>query len=426
MADSCSNISVRQIDVLSTRGSGVLEAGSESYELDFSLHRQLSRAVVCVDQSRLGSTAFTADFFRLSGILSDQRPVSIQKLRRIGAQEGGLVELRPWNSAVEIGRRGTEAPIRSTYVLTGLYDGAFRLSLGDWGIELSSNIDAELNKKAARALHIPLEGSTLEISSDGKCDAQYERVARDLFLLLSLACGTGVSCHRWSFEYSDKSQIELWRSRAGEEVGPGPVVENSDLGEYIKQVFPVWSMMPQKEQDVFKTAITHINNSGSGYLDNRLFQVVQTWEYLAEQWIPKAGLSDAEQQLKRTLLKARRDWAKDHPTCDPDGLIGDRIAKAFEWSVLRRQIEGLAAQVGINLSILGIDVEQLKAARDSVAHSITLKNADDSSRPLFDLLLRSQYVLQIILLSKLQYKGLVIDSKNGWLIAKDIDHLSGH
>jgi hypothetical protein len=425
MTDRLDGISVRQIDVLAMRGKGILASATTEHELDFLLHRQLSRSVISIDHAAVDGIAWRSDSFRLAAVLSDGRPISIDQLKKIGAQEGGLVELKPWNCAVEIGCRGTGAPLSSAFMLTGLYEGEFGLNFDDWQIELSSDRDAGLNKKASKGLGIPLEGSTLKISAEGKSQAEHEELATDIMLLLSLASGTGVTCHRWVFNYSRKKQIEFWRGRAGEEMGPGPIVESWRLSTFIEQVLPIWIHMPPGERKVIQIAITHLNNSGSGYLDNRLFQVAQTWEYLAKQWIPPSGLTDAEKELKAKLKKTRGEWSKTHPTVDPKGLIGDRVAKAFDWPVLRRQIESLASQSGIDLSILGLDIEHLKAARDSVAHSISLEGVTTSSGPHHELLMRAQYGLQIMLLQKLQYNDLVVARENGWLTEKKISHLFG-
>ncbi len=424
MTDSPEGISVRPIDVLTIRGKGVLACCTTNHKLEFTLHRQLSRTVISFDQSAIGIDAFSADSFSLLGVLTDERPIFIDQLRRIGAKEGGLVELRPWNCAVEIGCRGAGAPLGSTFILTGLYEGEFNYNYGEWLLDLCSDKDARLNIKASKGLGIPLEGSTLRISSEGKSHEQHEVMAADIMLLLSLASGTGVTCHRWIFDYSDNKRIEFWRSRAGEEIGPGPIVEPWCLLTFIEQVIPVWHHMPEAERKIIRTAITHLNNSGSGYLENRLFQTAQTWEYLAMQWIPGSGLTPAEAELKKKLKEIRKDWSKIYPTADCNGLIGDRIAKAFDWPILRRQIEGLASQSGIDLSILALDIEHLKAARDSVAHSITLDGVDASTGSHHDLLMCAQYGLQIILLLKLQYKGLVIASEKGYVTAKDIRYIA--
>lgn len=416
-------ISVRKIDVLTIQGRGVLVGATTEYYLDFLLHRQLSRSVISIDYAAIGSVALHLDSFRLAAVLSDGRSICIDQLKRIGAQEGGLVELRPWNCAVEIGGRGTGSPLSSTFILTGLYEGKFGLNFGDWQIELSSDRDAELNKKASKGLGIPLEGSILKISAEGKSQAQHEQLATDIMLLLSLACGTGVACHRWVLNYSDNNQIEFWRSRAGEEMGPGPIVDSCDLLGYIEQVLPTWYGMPSEEKKALTTAVTHLNISGRGYLDNRLFQVSQIWEYLAMQWIPAARLSYAQKELKNAVKRARRECSKDYPEADPNGLIGARIAKAFEWPVLRKQIEELASQSRIDLNRLGLDVDHLKSARDSVAHSITLEEVAESSGPHHELLMCAQYGLQIILLQRLRYNGLVIARDNGWQTVKSINHL---
>lgn len=423
MANPADNLSVRRIDVSTVRGEGILASTTGSHSVKFLLHRQLSRVIVSIDYSAIGGSALRTDTFRLSGLLSNERPISIDTLRRISVQEGSLIELRPWNCPVEIGWRGSGHPIASFFVLTGIYEGQLKLTLGEWQIELYSGKEAGLNKKASKGLGVPLEGSSLKISASKKNQDEHEILATDIMVLLSLACGTGVTSHRWSLFFSAGEQIELWRSRSGEDIGPGPIIEPWDLAAYIEQVFPVWNSMSREEKKVLKTAITHLNNSGSGYLDNRLFQVAQTWEYLAKQWVPEKGIPEAQQELKNTLKKARRAWAKANPNADQHGLLGDRIAKAFDWPVLRQQIEELAAEFGVDLQILGLDIEHLKAARDSVAHSISLEGVAAPSGPHHELLMCAQYGLQIILLRRLQYNGLVTYREGGWLTSKHISRL---
>jgi hypothetical protein len=423
MTNALENLSVRRIDVFTDSGNGILEGPTESHSLAFLLHRQLSRVIVSIEQSAIGRSALQNDTFRLSGSLLDERLINIDRLRWISAQEGGLVELIPWDCAVEIGQRGTGHPISSFFILTGIYEGQFDFTLGEWHIELYSDKKSELNKKVSRGLGVPLEGSSLRISANKKPQDEHEKLATDIILLLSLACGTGVTFHRWSLDYSGCEQIEFWRSRPGEEMGPGSIIEPWGLGDYIKQALPIWNSISPDEKRALRIAITHLNNSGSGYLDNRLFQVAQTWEYLAKLWVPETDLPEAQKELKNILRQARRAWAKSNPNADPHGLLGDRIAKAFDWPVLRQQIEELAAEFGVNLQALGLDIEHLKAARDSVAHSISLEGVAASSGPHHELLMRAQYGLQIILLRRLHYNGLVTFREDGWLTSKHISHL---
>ncbi|WP_255095124.1 hypothetical protein [Synechococcus sp. J7-Johnson] len=307
------------------------------------------------------------------------------------------------------------------FILTGLYEGDFTLSDDKWVIELCSGSEAVVNKKASQGLKIPLEGSTLKISADGKSRDEHERYAMDIMLLLSLACGTGITCHRWILYWSGDQQLELWRSRSGEEIGPGPIIEQWNLKQYLEKTLPAWHEMPEEEKKILRIVIAHLNNSGTGYLDNRLFQVAQTWEYLAKKWIPDAELSDKEKDLKASLKISCRQWRKDNPTADPQGLITDRVSKAFDWPILRRQIEGLGAQVGLNLLTLGIDIDHLKDARDSVAHSITLEGVSPSSGPHHELLARAQYGLQLLLLLRLKYSGQVVNYEDGWSCRKHIN-----
>lgn len=414
------------IEALSLMGKGLIKNDSCQLKLDFCLHRQLSSVVVYINSQKFKAIAtrgiiervlrqqkgespkgnHQSDVFSLSGELADGRPVSIPQIYL--GEPYGPVELKPWNCLVEIGRRGSGVPASSLHILTRLYEGSFKLAHGGVSLELTSNVDVNMNKKAAGRLGIPLEGSTLEIFSEEKTEEEHEDLARSIMLLLSLACGAGVTSNRWEFEYLDGHRLEFWGEMKGSEIGPYPILKSDYLKGFIEQALPVWEGMPEGEKSVLKTAITHLNNSGSGYLDNRIFQTAQIWEYLAGEWSPKARLSDAEQELKDELKKVRRQWDKKYPNADPNGFLGKRISQAFDWPVLKRQIECLAERFDVDLSTLGLEADQLRQARDSVAHTITLNEPDPSLMPHPELLQRSQYGLQAILLSKLEYTGPVI------------------
>lgn len=424
MTDSSRSISVRTIDVITIEGKGVLSGFLGKHTIQFFLHRQLSRVVVTLNQSALGGVAFQEETFALIGTLADGRPIAIQELRVIAAQERGLVELRPWNCAVEIGLQCNYHPVASTFILTGSYEGDLELIDGEWGIALSSDSEAKASLKASQGLNIPLEGSRLNISARGKTRDEHERYAFNIMLLLSLACGTGITCHRWIFEYPGHEHLELWRSRGGEERGPGPIIEPSNLRHYLKTTLPTWHGLTNDEKKALRIAIIHLNNSGTGYIDTRLFQTAQIWEFLAKKWTPKEDLTEFLSELREKLKDTCKMWRKSHRTADPhpdpNGLITGRVLIAFDWPILRRQIEELAAREGLSLSLLGLDIDHLKSARDSVAHSITLEGVDPSSGPHYELLIRSQYALQLLLLLRLRYSGLVVHHVNGWLCAKDI------
>jgi hypothetical protein len=201
---------------------------------------------------------------------------------------------------------------------------------------------------------------------------------------------------------------------AGDTIGPGPIIYPEILSDFLQQVLSAWQQMPEEDKHTIRVAVLHLNTSGTGFLDNRLFQVAQIWEYLADKWAPDEDLGGPEKELKRELKKCCSDWRKRHdPDPDPSGRLSGRVAFAFHWPVWKRRIQSLSTKFRLNLSNHGLDIDHLKAARDTTGHSISLEGVEASSGPHHELLLRAQRLVQIILLLKLGYNGLVIDHRNG-------------
>lgn len=292
----------------------------------------------------------------------------------------------------------------------------------DWTAVLIANEQAVGAQRISQGLKIPLEGLTLQISGSGKSEEDYESCAQDIMLLLSLASGNGVSSHRWGLAYPNQEVVEKWRSRAGDEIGPGCIVEHGRLEQFLQQCLPVLRQMPQEDYALIARAVAYLNISATGYVDTRLIQIAQAWEFLAANWAPKGRLTEPENNLRNMIKSCCKDWRKANPSEDRDGALGNRVLFAFEWPILKRQIETLADNAGLDLEIVGINLEQLKAARNAVAHQGTLDGLEPSAFPHHKLLLNAQLGLQLLLLQKLEYTGYVKVIINGWGDEKPISY----
>jgi len=149
-------------------------------------------------------------------------------------------------------------------------------------------------------------------------------------------------------------------------------------------------------------------NTHKGYLDTRLFQIMQAWEFVANSWGPRGCLSPEEKDLKQRVKATCKEWRKDHKGIDPDGQWADRIQFAFRWPKVKDAISRYTSSLGVNLASLGVDLERLKCARDSVAHTGKLPEGFVSDKQeTLDLLIRAQNAMQLVLLSELGYQGKV-------------------
>jgi len=332
-------ISVGDLGVVTLKGIGTFTWSQGEFTSRFKLHRQLSRAVLVIEGSELPYRINITDNLSLTGRLDDGRAISVGNLHPI--QISDIVEMAPMNCAICIGSTHSAHPIAARYILTGLFEGNFKVHHDGWSALILESEFALRAQKISQGLKLPLEGLALEISSAGKSEEDYESFARDIMLLLSLANGNGVSSHRWTLTYSNEEEREKWRSRAGDEIGPGCIVQCGCLEQFLQQSLPVLRQMSQEDRALIGLTVAYLNSSATGYLDTRLIQIAQAWEFLAAQWAPKGSLTEPEVILRNTLKSCCRDWRKTYPSSDPDGAWGNRVLFAFEWPKLKRQIEAL-------------------------------------------------------------------------------------
>lgn len=416
-------IGVGEIKVIVINGKGTFSSDQGDITSSFMLYRQLARSVVVIQDIEPPFWINCVDFFALEGTLDDGRAISIIKLLPIQTSDSNrLIELFPMNCSVSIGSSSDAHPIEARYSLSGLFEGSFEIELDDWKVELIADPNALSLKKLSEGLKLPLEGLDLKISGKKNSEEEYESIAHDIMLLLSLAIGNGVSSSRWLLAYSNHDLHEQWRSRAGDEIGPGCIVHNWNLDKFLQQCFPVLREMSQEDRDLIRVAVIYLNSSATGYLDTRLIQIAQAWEFLAAKWAPKGNLTEQEEILRKTIKMCCRDWRKAHSPVDSDGALVSRVLFAFEWPKLKRQIEALANQACLDLDKVGINLEKLKAARDAVAHQGRLGRVDPSVIPNHELLTNAQFGLQLLLLNKLGYTGHVEVLENGWRDHKPISH----
>jgi len=162
--------------------------------------------------------------------------------------------------------------------------------------------------------------------------------------------------------------MEIWRVAKGDEVGPGKLIPEFCLSDFLTSSYAEWGSWPKDKRSLVTPVLSYLNMSTVGYLDVRLFHVMQALESLANAWLKTPPLPDEHRRLRQCLLTAYRDW-RDSGGDDPDGFWGSRISSLFDWPRLRQQLEDLLSSRGIGLHVIGLDVGVLKKARDSVGHS---------------------------------------------------------
>jgi len=306
------------------RGEGVFVSGDYRINMHFTVQRQFSHIVFVVqgdDPINALYQQFTKkELWSLSGQLEDGRPILADQLilTKIGSIEGDA-EFSPLADVV-IGQSNPSPLVEARYPLVGMFDGKFSVEDSGWTIEV---FDSEENtahvKDLSKAWGVPLEGLTLRLAKSQTTFDEYHENAREIMLLLSLAVGNGVTSNRQIADWGNQGTMEVWRRFTGDEIGPGEIVPTFRLGRFLEQTLPVWRQWEPDTKSEARLAVSYINLSGTGYLDTRLFQITQAWEFLAAAWMPKGKLNALENDLRKRIKYSYREWKKEHPEADPSG-----------------------------------------------------------------------------------------------------------
>lgn len=418
---------MNQADSIIFKGKGIFSSGNDRVESAFILQRQFSHTLLLIQRDS-SVNSFSNQFnisnlYSLSGQLEDGRPISADKL--MIAKTGGseeVTEIFPLTGVV-IGQSNSSPLTEAKYPLIGMFDGKFSIESSGWKIEtFDSDQHSSIAERHSKAWKIPLEGLTLRLINPQKTLEEYHEKAREIMLLLSLATGNGVTSHRQIADWGDHGKVEVWRNMIGDEIGPGPIIPSFELGEFLRNALPVWEKWnPKKKLDV-RLAISYINLSGTGYLDTRLFQISQAWEFLATSWMPEGKLNDNESNLRKRIKASYREWKKETLNADPNGCWGGRITFPFKWPLAKRQMESLATSRSIALPKIGLDLENLKKERDSVVHTGKMLKMTSNKNDNYQLLSAAQFGLQLVLIAELEYSGLVVTLSEGWKTHVPIDN----
>ncbi len=417
---------INLLENLELQGHGVFNNSAITTEANFTIHRQLSKTIIIVEEEKAVSV-FSDQFnnsplWTLSGQLKNGRIVSAERLMLAGVDKLA-VEILPL-SGIVFGEIDTASLAEARYPLIGLFQGELEIEQDGWRIEVvDSNNKATLAKKKSKLWQIPLEGLELILKKTNETLENYNQKAREIMLLLSLAVGNGVTSYRQIANWGTKKTTETWREMTGDEFGPGYIIPHNELGSFLKQSLTEWGKWNSDKKSDARLAISYINLSGKGYLDSQIFEISQAWEFLAASWMPKGDLSVPETDLRNKIKSSYRQWKRENPEADLNGLWGDRIVFPFKWPAAKRQIKSLIESRNIDLEkITGLDFEYLKKARDSVAHNGKMpEHMTNNQEDTHQLLAAAQFGLQLLLVADLGYNGLIASSSEGWRTYVSID-----
>ncbi len=325
---------MNQSESIIFKGKGIFTSNNSQVESHFNLQRQFSQTILLIQEEESAepfcSQFNLSDVYSLSGQLEDGRPIFANNLMiTLTGGSDGLTEISPLDGVV-IGLLNSSPLIEAQYPLVGMFKGKFLINYFGWEIEiLESGQNSIIAERRSKKWRIPLEGLTLRLANPQKTLEEYHEKAREIMLLLSLATGNGVTCHRQIADWGDLGVMEVWRNMTGDEIGPGSIVPEFQLDKFLKQALPLWKQWTLDKKAEIRLAISYINLSGTGYLDTRLFQISQAWEFLATSWIPIGKLNDIESNLRARIKASYGEWKNEFPEADPNGCWGGRVTSHF-------------------------------------------------------------------------------------------------
>ena len=240
--------------------------------------------------------------------------------------------------------------------------------------------------------------------------------ALDIKKLLSFATGKSVIFDRqsfWTGETVESEEREMSINvNEGEQIIPDDELEN-----FLFSTLPVWINLSKKEKDYIFIFMDYLNQTKHGYIEDRILRTVQAWESAARYWVPDIELNTELEELRSIIKSNYQKWKRDNSYEDKDGQLGRRITRSIDDENLILRLQKLIKTKGLNANMINLDLRELKNLRDMVAHTGRINIKGEKA---MNYLKPGIMGLQLIILKRLGYIGLVNGEINSWTTRKKI------
>lgn len=260
---------------------------------------------------------------------------------------------------------------------------------------------------------------TTYLSIEGESSKEdFLEMAQNTKNLLSLAVGKRIIFNK-QFYYDNTNLESISREMAASINEGQPIIPNSKIDKYLLQVFNKYSSFSKEDKNQFFTCTDYLNQTKSGFIEDRVLHTAIAWESLAEYLKVKSELPTHLLELRSLLKTTLNEWRTKNTSNDPNGELGSRILAAIDREKLLDKLFNLTTQFNLNYSLLGLDFYKLKELRDSVAHSGRISISGSEVYRIMEPAIRG---LQIILLTWIEYSGLINSHRDGWKINESINN----
>lgn len=405
------------------KGFGILKSITEEIKLDFNL-------VVYPHTIRIFSD-HNIRLFPKSGDWSFQGQIEEGQITvsspilMIFSANGMGIKLMPKKEFI-IGKFNNEQIVSAEFPLIGYYGDAAEFKYEDCTYRLKGDKqNADQQEILSKIWKVQLEGFFLEINGSNLNTKDYIKRALAIKDLLSLATGNEIGFNRQIYNYSDGSSCEVWRAQHLDDFGTYECVPDFEISYYLKQCFPIWfKQISEEESKTIRVAVNYINSTSKGYLEERVLRIAQAWELVSTDWI--GDLNEVPEQIEDLRVRLKdtlKVWRNDFQEIDKVGFWTGRVLNSLSWDKSIAKAEKLATKYHVNLETINLDLRKLFDDRNSVAHSGRFKDYEEDRMPLID---SAVLGLQLILLRKLGYSGMIHTSENNWTTYKKVEEFLIH
>lgn len=294
----------------------------------------------------------------------------------------------------------------------------------------------------ATKIVVVIEGATIEIKKSNEVQLQYQKckdeidllaqntvmsitgpltkedfrgLAIDIKNLLSIALGKRITFDQQKY-FRDGGIEEAETKEMAKSPNEGQqIVPDFQLDRFLNDTLATWRTFSKEAKDQFFVVTDYLNQTKHDFIEDRILRAVQGWECAASFWEPEVPLNLELSQLKFKLMETLKIWKRESNYIDINGELGTRLTMTLEQEKLISRLVNLLTNSGLKYDVLSLDLRKLKAWRDMVAHTgrIDAKGAD-----VVHDLIAGVSALQLILLKRIGYEGLVNGEANGWRTIK--------
>ncbi len=268
-------------------------------------------------------------------------------------------------------------------------------------------------KKIKEELSDYSEFSILTITDNQDKD-ELLNLALDIKNLLSIALGRRIIFDKQSY-WSNETQTIVNKEMSESTNFGVQIVPDFEIENFLKKTLPKWSELTKSEKTDFYIVTDYLNQTRKDFIEDRILRTMQAWECSANYWTKPVELSENLKELEKRIVKTYKDWKKETDYIDINGEIGTNLKISLNQEKLISRLENLILESNFNIQTVNPNLRELKEMRDLVVHQGKIKISGEQAIHILEPAIKA---LQIIILEKLGYDGLVIDSKNNRVFNK--------